>query len=184
VSSDSSEPPEKPDDVDWRCWTVILLKPDCVERGLVEDVLDVLRKDVCIVAQRAVTVTETQIMCHYADLIEDPDLFAIDVRAELRRMYVSRQVVVALAKGMNAAVTVRGRLGHSDPARADPATIRGRFGIDSFARARMEGRLADSVIHSSDSSEDVEREFDIWFGSEHRDLLRAAAAQSSKTPRS
>src|SRR5207244_904924 len=43
VLSSSTEPLVKPDDVDWRRWTVILLKPDCVERGLVEEVLDVLR---------------------------------------------------------------------------------------------------------------------------------------------
>jgi thymidylate synthase len=175
LSTSSSQPTSKSDDLDWRWWTVVLLKPDCVERGLVEDVLNMLREDICVVVQRTTTVSEAQIMSHYADLIEDPDLFAIDIRAELGRMYVGRQVVVALAEGREAAATVRRRLGHSDPARADPATIRGRFGVDSFARARMEGRLADSVVHSSDSPEDAEREFGIWFGSEHRGLLRAAA---------
>jgi len=87
-------------------------------------------------------------------------------------MYVGRQVVVAIAEGKDAAANVRRRLRHSDPARADPATIRGRFGTDSFDRARREGRLADSITHSSDSSRDVEREFDNWFGPEFRYLLR------------
>ncbi len=150
---------------------MILLKPDCVERGLVDDVLNALRPDVRIMAQRSVTVTEEQIMRHYADLVEDPELFAIDVQAELRRMYVGRQVVVALAEGENVAATVRRRLGHSDPSRANPDTIRGRFGIDSFAQARQEGRLTDSIIHSSDSVWELERDFDIWFGPEYRQFL-------------
>jgi len=157
--------------VDWRRWTIVLLKPDCIARGLVDEVLDVLREDVRIVAKRAVTVTEDRILRHYADLVEDPELLAIDVRTELRRMYLGRQVVVALAEGQEAATTVRRRLGHSDPARASPATIRGRFGIDSFARARQEGRLTDNVIHSSDTCQDVERDFKIWFGPEYGSLL-------------
>lgn len=182
ASSTLCEPTRESGDVDWGRWTVILLKPDCVERGLVEDVLEALREDVRIVARQEVTVTEPQIMRHYADLVEDPDLFTIDARAELRRIFVGRQVVVALAEGEKAAATVRRRLGHSDPAKADPATIRGRFGIDSFAKARLEGRLADSVIHSSDSPEDAEKEFDIWFGPAHRSLLRRASSSSSGSP--
>ena len=43
-----------------------------------------LREDVRIVAKRAVTVTEDRILRHYADLVEDPELLAIDVRTELR----------------------------------------------------------------------------------------------------
>src|SRR5207302_9516767 len=55
--------------IDWQRWTVILLKPDCVERGLVDEVLNALSEDVRIVARRALTVTEEQIMRHYADLV-------------------------------------------------------------------------------------------------------------------
>jgi nucleoside-diphosphate kinase len=105
----------------------------------VDQVLSVLSRGVRIVARRTVTVAEDQIMRHYADLVADPELFAIDVRAELRRMYVGEHVVAALAEGWDAVVTVRSQLGHSDPARAQPGTIRGRFGIDSFAKAREEG---------------------------------------------
>lgn len=91
-------------------------------------------------------------------------------------MFVGRQIVVALAEGEDAVATVLRRLGHSDPSRAGPDTIRGRFGIDSFARAREEGRLADCVIHSSDSALDVEREFDIWFGPDCRPFLCTSAS--------
>ena len=76
LSAAANEPLGRSAGVDWRRWTIILLKPDCVARGLVDEVLNVLGKDVRIVAQRAVTVTEEQIMCHYADLLEDPELFA------------------------------------------------------------------------------------------------------------
>jgi nucleoside-diphosphate kinase len=54
--------------------------------------------------------------------------------------------------------------GPTDPAQAGPDTIRGRFGTDSLAKARSEGRLIDNLIHSSDHAGVVARDLALWFG--------------------
>lgn len=56
-------------DVDWTCWTVVLLKPDCIAGGLVEPVLTWVGTEVTLVDQRLVTPTEQQIFAHYDDLL-------------------------------------------------------------------------------------------------------------------
>lgn len=160
-------------DVDWSRWTVVLLKPDCVARGLVDEVLAWVGCEVRVVDQRTVTVTEAQIFAHYADIIATADRFAsVDVHADLRRIYVGRHVVIALGHGPNAPPRVRVLLGHYDPSRAGADTIRGHYGIDSYARARAERRLIDNLIHTSDDPAGAAREFDIWYGPSARHLLR------------
>lgn len=162
--------------VDWSCWTVVLLKPDCLQRGLVDDVLAWIRSEVDVIARQQVTVTEAQIFAHYDDLFDRPERFyPVDVATDLRRCYVGKQIVVALGHGRpgepNTAARVRALLGHYDPARARPDTIRGHFGVDSLPRARAERRLIDNLIHTSDDPAAVCRDFVIWFGVDRADLL-------------
>lgn len=150
----------------WDRWSVILCKPDALRRGLVEAILADISDHVELIARREVTATEAQIFIHYADMIALGDRFPFDVAAELRRNYVGQQVTVALAHSDRDSTPqrIRALLGHYDPARADPDSIRGRYGIDSLTVARTEGRFIDNLIHTSDDPEGAEREFRVWFG--------------------
>lgn len=161
------------DVLDWAEWTVILLKPDCLRRGLVEQVLQRVGHAVTVSAVRTVTATEEQVFAHYDDMLapEISRAFGLDVRAELRRIFVGNQVVVALGHGDQAANRLRAVLGVTDPSLAAPDSIRGHFGSDSLATARAEGRLIDNLIHTSDHVGVVERDFAIWFGAGNRHLL-------------
>lgn len=160
-------------DVDWTCWTVVLLKPDCVDRGLVDPVLTWVSTEVTLVDQRLVTPTERQIFAHYDDMLTTRRAhFAwVDVPADLRRTYVGRRVGIALGYAPNAAPRLRDMLGHDDPTHAGLLTIRGRFGQDSLRQAQAEHRLIANVIHSSDDPAGAEREFGIWYGPDHWHLL-------------
>ncbi|WP_228637216.1 nucleoside-diphosphate kinase [Microtetraspora sp. AC03309] len=158
---------------DWSAWTVILLKPDCLARGLTDDVLAWVARDVHVSAHCVIAPTEQQIFAHYDDLLP-PEVsreFGLDVPAELRRLYVGNQVMVALGHGPDAASRVRALLGHTDPSIAGPDTIRGHFGVDSLHNARAETRLINNLIHTSDHAAVVERDFDIWYGRDQRHLL-------------
>jgi nucleoside-diphosphate kinase len=162
-----------PDVVDWADWTVILLKPDCLRRGLVGPVLDRVGQTVTVSAVRTVAPTEEQVLAHYDDMLT-PEIslaLGLDVPAELRRLFVGKQVVVALGHGYLAASRLRAALGITDPARAAPDSIRGHFGADSLATARAERRLINNVIHTSDHVGVVERDFAIWYGAGNRHLL-------------
>lgn len=157
----------------WGRWTVATCKPDATRRGLVGSILEWISAEIRLVELRTTIVTETQIFAHYADMIALDDRFPFDVRAELRRGWVGRPVTVALFQGEAEGTPERVRklLGHYDPARAVPNTIRGHFGVDSITQARAENRFIDNLIHTSDDATGAEREFGIWFGSAFAHLL-------------
>ena len=151
-------------DIDWSLWTVVLLKPDCLARDLTGPVLAMVGQHVRVMARRTLYPTPGQIFDHYADLLPRSAEFGVDCAAELRRIYIGHPVTVALGYGPDAARRLRVALGPSDPAEADPSTIRGRFGIDSLGYARSQGRLIDNVIHSSDHAGAVADDLARWFG--------------------
>lgn len=160
-----------PSEVTWSAWTVILLKPDCVARGLLRPVLTWVRREVRIVDVRTVWPTEEQIFAHYDDMLPLSAQLGRDVPAELRRIFVGQPAGIALGYGPNAAPRLRALLGPTDPATAPAHTIRGRFGIDSLRAATADGRLVDNLIHSSDTAAAVPRDFGIWYGTTAAHLL-------------
>lgn len=166
------------DGVAWSRFTVVLLKPDCLQRHLDDAILDRVRGSVDVVAAQRVTVADWQIFVHYWDLIVDRDWFTIDVVGCLRRKYVGRDVIVALGRGTDHATTsrVRALLGHFDPSRAATGTIRGDLGIDSLCQARAEGRLVENLVHASDDPTATCRDFGVWFGANQYRLLDPTSA--------
>lgn len=169
-------------DVDWTRWTVILLKPDCIARGLVEPVLTWVGTEVALVDRRILTASEEQIFAHYQDLLtaRRSHFTWVDVPADLHRTYVGQPVGLALGYAPNAAPRLRDLLGHFDPSHAGLLTIRGRFGQDSQLQARAEGRLIANLIDSSNDPTTAEREFGIWYGPTHRYLLQAPTARNRR----
>lgn len=170
------------DVVDWAKWTVILLKPDCLRRGLVEKVLHQVGRTVTVSAVRTVNPTEEQVFAHYDDMLA-PEIslaLGLDVPAELRRIFVGNPTVVALGHGDQAANRLRAVLGVTDPSLAARHTIRGYFGADSLTAARAEGRLIDNLIHTSDHIGVVERDFAIWYGAGNRHLLIPTTERSPR----
>ena len=172
----------RPPDDGWGHWAVATCKPDATRRGLVDPILEWIGAEVRLVTRRAVVATEAQIFTHYADMLVLNDRFPFNVAAELRRRWVGRTITVALFHGQteDTPQQVRSLLGHYDPARADPSTIRGRYGIDSAAAARAEGRFIENLIHTSDDVEGAEREFGIWFGPAFAHLLTPRPEELSR----
>jgi nucleoside-diphosphate kinase len=150
-----------------------MCKPDATDRGLVPPILEWIAGTVTIVQIREVVVTAQQILAHYADMLELQHRFPFDVRADLIGHYVGSTVTVALARGDtdDAAQRVRDLLGHYDPSRALPTTIRGHYGIDSAEKAAAEGRFIRNLVHASDHSADAAADFMIWFGEPYRHIL-------------
>lgn len=167
--------------VDWKRWSVILLKPDCVARGLTDAVLERVEAVVPVIDRRKVIVADWQIFVHYWDLLVNADWFTDrNIAACLRETYVGRQVTVALAhgpEGVDTPALVRSVLGHFDPSKAAPGTVRGDFGIDSLELAASQGRLVENLIHSSDDAEASCRDFGIWYGANRWPLLEPLDAR-------
>ena len=129
--------------------TLVLLKPDAVERGLVGSILDRFeRKGLKLVALDLRTLDQTTLGRHYEEHVGKG--FYADLVA-----FMSRGPVVALVlEGPeNTWEVVRTMMGATNPRTATPGTIRGDLGI----------LFTENLVHGSDSLASAEREIGIFF---------------------
>lgn len=172
------------DGIDWSRWTVILCKPDCVERGLVDQVLErIAAAGITVSGRLDLTAHAWQAHVHYWDLLVDADWFAgRNMPAALDALYVGKPVTVALgyaelAQGEDGIQRrVRRLLGHFDPTQARLGTIRRDLGNDSLDAALAAKRLVNNLVHTSDDPTSARRDFGTWFGANRRALLAQRSA--------
>jgi nucleoside-diphosphate kinase len=131
--------------------TLVLCKPDAVQRGLVGRVISRLEeKGVKIVGLKMMEVDEALARRHYQEHVQKP--FFSDLVS-----FITSSPVVALAvEGENAVEVVRSLMGATNPQKAVPGTIRGDFGLS----------LTKNLVHGSDSLASAERELALFFSAE------------------
>ena len=118
--------------------TLIIFKPDCVQKKLVGTVLDRFeRAGFTIVACKMMQLTPAVLAEHYAHIADKP------FYPPLLEFMLSSPVVVMALQGEDAVARVRAMLGPTDSRKAVKGTIRGDFGTD--------GRV--NILHASDSPE-------------------------------
>ncbi len=128
--------------------TLILLKPDCVQRGLCSEVLARFeRKGLRIVGLKFLVPTKAQAEAHYAEHAAKPFFPSL-------LQFVTSSPLVALSLEGDSAISVaRTLIGPTDGRVAPPGTIRGDFGLSK----------SNNLVHGSDAPEAAERELKIWF---------------------
>ena len=128
--------------------TLILLKPDAVQRGLIGPILARLEaRGLKIAALRLLQMDEALAARHYAAHVGKgfyPGLVSF---------ITSGPIVAAVLEGPNAVATVRNTMGATNPSAAAPGTIRGDFGVD----------IGRNLIHGSDSVESAATEIALYF---------------------
>jgi nucleoside-diphosphate kinase len=129
--------------------TILLIKPDGVERRLVGEILGrVERKGLTIAALELRTVSEQLAKSHYAEHDGKPFF------GSLVEFITSSPLVAAIIEGPRAIAAIRQLAGGTDPVeRALPGTVRGDFGLETQY----------NLVHGSDSPESAEREIALWF---------------------
>jgi nucleoside-diphosphate kinase len=128
--------------------TLVLLKPDAVQRGLIGPILTRLeQRGLRFAAMKLMLVTPELAARHYGAHKDKP------FYASLIRFITSGPVVAAVVEGPDAIGIVRTMMGKLSPAASDPGTIRGDFGL-------MTGR---NLIHGSDGDESAEFEISLFF---------------------
>ena len=128
--------------------TLILAKPDAVERNLAGEILARFeRRGLKLRAARFLVADRGLGETHYAEHSEKPFF------AELVEFITSGDVIVAKVTGPEAISALRTLMGATDPARADPGTIRGDFGKE----------ITQNLVHGSDSPESAKRELELFF---------------------
>lgn len=128
--------------------TLVICKPDAVERGLVGEIVGRLeRKGLTLVAAELRTIDAQTAGRHYAEHEGKPfydDLVTFITRSPSLLMVV---------EGPDAYKVVRTLMGATNPREAAPGTIRGDLAIE----------LTENLVHGSDSPESAAREISIFF---------------------
>ena len=128
--------------------TLIILKPDPVQRGLVGRIISRFEeKGLQIVGMKMLTISQDLAARHYAPHIGKP------FYEGLIRFMTSSPVIVMALQGNGAIDIARKMMGATFGFRAEPGTIRGDFGVSSTF----------NLIHGSDSPESAATELAIWF---------------------
>ena len=131
--------------------TLILLKPDTVERAIIGQVITrIENKGLTIAGMKMMQLDDAIIAEHYVFLADKP--FFPDIQK-----YMKRTPVVALAvRGINSIATIRTLTGATNPAEALPGSIRWDFGLT----------IDGNIIHASDSEETAKIELARFFKDE------------------
>jgi nucleoside-diphosphate kinase len=129
--------------------TLLIIKPDAVRRGLIDEIINrVQRRGLRVESSRMMRIDRDLAEHHYEEHREKPFF------DELVEFITSGDVVVAKVSGPEAISVLRTLMGATDPAKADPGTVRGDYGRE----------ITQNLVHGSDSPESAERELALFFG--------------------
>lgn len=168
--------------------TLILLKPDTVQRGIVGKIITRLEDaGLKIVGIKMVWASEDLAKKHYhveeewaKKLFEktlagyqregkpmpykNHDELAKTIQSWNMSFLREGPVIAMVIEGPHSVELVRKMVGSTEPRQAAPGTIRGDFAsIESYALADKKKRVLRNLIHASDSAENAKREISLWF---------------------
>ncbi len=128
--------------------TLIIFKPDAVQRGLCGEILTRFeKKGLQVVGMKLMTIPQATAEQHYAPPKERP------FYPGLVKFMTSSPVVVLALQGLKAIEIARGMMGATFGSKAAPGTIRGDYGVSNSY----------NLIHGSDSPEAAAKELSLFF---------------------
>ena len=128
--------------------TLVLVKPDAMQRGLAFEVLRRLEaRGLKPVAVRMLQADAAIAKEHYAEHVEKPFF------PGLVEYITSAPIIAAVFEGTNAVAAARQTMGSTRPTEAAPGTIRHDFGLE----------IGRNLVHGSANLDDAAREVGIWF---------------------
>lgn len=143
--------------------TLVLLKPDALERGLAGEILQRFeRVGLKIVGMKMLLPTTENAEGHYTE-----DL-AIRRGEHVRKLMVdmltSGPVVAIVLEGIEAVELVRKMIGSTEPKASPPGTIRGDYAHVSFKHLDQDPNIKMyNLIHGSATVEEAQQELAVWF---------------------
>ncbi|HZF74195.1 MAG TPA: nucleoside-diphosphate kinase [Gemmatimonadaceae bacterium] len=141
--------------------TLVLLKPDALERGFAGEIIRRFETTgLRIRNARWICPDLALVQKHYADLqAKNPRAFDRNTR-----YLAGKNALAMVVAGANAIAKVRALIGPTEPAVAPPGTIRGDFSSDTIKRADAEDRGLYNLVHAADSLDSARTEIALWFG--------------------
>jgi len=178
--------------------TLVLVKPDGVQRGLIGQILARLeRVGLKIVALKMVLPTKDQADRHYALTEEwmkavydkakakydalgqafpysDHVAYGTSIKNGLVQFLTAGPVVAFILEGEQAVSLTRKIVGATEPASSAPGTIRGDFSVDTYAISNAQNRPLRNLVHASGTVDEAKNEMPIWFSANETQKVNAA----------
>jgi nucleoside-diphosphate kinase len=167
--------------------TLIVIKPDGVQRGLIGEIVkrfervglkltgikmfvptaDFIEKHYTVDPEwRRITGEKT--IKSYRDKgleppCDDPYKVTEIILNNLKKFMAAGPAIAMVWEGLHAVKLVRKLVGGTEPFTSDVGTIRGDFVLDSYQLADADNRAIRNLIHASGSVEEAQKEIDLWF---------------------
>lgn len=136
--------------------TLVLIKPDGLVKSLTGNIITTLSEtELKIVGAKIVQVTRELAEEHYQHLREEK--FFDELIRYIMGEYHTKRVLALVYQGENAIKKVRRIVGETNPEKAEPISIRGKYG-----RITSKG-VFENVVHASENKKEAEREIKLWF---------------------
>lgn len=128
--------------------TLVMIKPCSVDRGITGKILsEYEQRGFRLIELRTLITTDELIRSHYDEHKNSPTF------EDLVQSMANKKVQVMIIEGVDAIPRVRSINGATDPMKANPDTIRAKYG----------SCMRFNTVHASDSQESAEREIKLWF---------------------
>lgn len=136
--------------------SLVLIKPDGLVKSLTGDVISKMSEtDLKIVGAKIVQVTRELAEEHYQHLREEK--FFDELVKYIMGEYHTKRVLALVYHGEDAIKKIRKIVGATNPEKAEPTSIRGKYGRITSAG------VFENVVHASENLKDAEREIKLWF---------------------
>ena len=138
--------------------TLVLIKPDGVERSLIGEIISRFEKvGLKVSGMKMMWVDKEFSKKHYSAHIGKP------FYGGLEKFITSGPVVAIVLEGLHAVELVRKMVGGTEPKSATPGTIRGDYAHHSYEYTDKKGIAIKNLIHASGTKEEAEPEISLWF---------------------
>ena len=168
-----------PDDMIQR--TLIIFKPDAVQRGIVGEILSRFeRVGLKIVATKMVNPDKDKYYHQYegiSKMISRRGQQAFDWTVSFM---TSGPVIAMVLEGVEAIPVVRKMVGSTEPMAADMGTIRGDYAHVSFGYASARSEATANLIHASGNPEEAEQEVSFWFKPEEIQIYQTLSEKFTR----
>jgi len=166
--------------------TLILAKHDSVQRGLIGEIISRFeQRGLKISGMKMTLPTESQLGEHYfedeawmlnvgqrnrkimaekgIEMKEDDIAFGRKIREYNMQSIRGTPIVAMIFEGLHATEIGRKIVGHTEPAKAEPGTLRGDYSTESFRLADVDKRVVRNLVHASGNKDEAKREINVWF---------------------
>ncbi|MDB5160783.1 MAG: ndk2 [Candidatus Saccharibacteria bacterium] len=144
--------------------TLVLLKPDAVQRGIMGEILTRFEKaGLKVVGMKMVAPDEAHYHHHYETISKLASRRGEEVFKRNADFMMSGPVVAIAIEGVDAVSVVRKMVGETEPKSAAPGTIRGDYAHMTYGHANEKNSGLPNLIHASGDVKEAKEEIIHWF---------------------